>query len=80
MSNSSKSVVAVYGRTSTGRRVRIVNSTEETAASPAGFEIGLRRDADGQWRMTWLPECEVSDLEFVEEVVVEEDVPVAMAA
>lgn len=62
--------VAVWGRTSTGREVRVLGRTPADSWHGPGYEIGVRLDpTDGQWRLAWLPESEIVALEARPEIV-----------
>lgn len=46
------------------RWVRLLGYTPATAEYGAGWEIGLRLDTDGQWRLSWLGDSEVLEVEI----------------
>ena len=56
---------AVWGRiTDSTRWVRLLGYTAATAHYAAGWEIGTSLDIDGQWRLSWLPDREVAEIEI----------------
>ena len=59
--------MAVFGTTTTGRRVRVLAETPEDSELRAGFEIGVRLCEDGQWILAWMPDSEIVELEMVDE-------------